>query len=148
MMAGGIVGGIIAGGMGQRLNMSNSFLSVLLGCVFVVLIGVVLLFDMSAMQIYVVIMAAGAVFMSAVKMVSIAMMTFIQKETPTELIGKILSLLMVIPFIGQSIGYPVQGMLFQVFENSPWVVIFACSIIMIAMAIFSYFDFKKVLKQS
>jgi len=68
--------------------------------------------------------------------------TLIQGETPPELIGKVLAALMVLPFIGQSIGYPLQGRLFEQFATSPWLVVFGSVFIMMITAVVSYKYFK------
>ena len=75
----------------------------------------------------------------------VAVMTYIQSETPPEIMGKVLSVLMVVPFIGQSIGYPLQGRLFYVFTAAPWVVVFVAAAVMLAVAVFAHGYFRKSL---
>ncbi|MDR2971718.1 MAG: MFS transporter [Bacteroidales bacterium] len=145
MMFGGVLGGIIAGILGVRLSIPKGFIFIIFSSIFSISIGLVLLFDIPAFVSYIVLVAAGAAFAFSAKILSIALMTFIQMETPTELIGKVLSVLMVLPFIGQSLGYPIQGMLFQQFTASPWIVIFGVVFFMIAVAMFAYNFFRKEL---
>jgi MFS family permease len=142
MMFGGVIGGIVAGAMGTRLNIVNGFIFIMAGIICSVPMGLVLLYETSQMVAYAVIVAAGTVFMFAAKVLSIAAMTYIQGETPPELIGKVLAVLMVVPFIGQSIGYPLQGRLFEHFSAAPWFVVFGSVFIMIITAVASYKYFK------
>ena len=145
MMFGGVVGGIAAGALGTRLNIPKGFIFVIIGIICSVPMGLIFLFDVPQMLAYVIIVAVGTIFIFAGKVFSIAVMTYIQKETPSELIGKVLSVLMVVPFIGQSIGYPLQGRLFQEFSATPWYVIFGATFIMMIVALVSYRYFKRVL---
>jgi len=138
MMFGGVAGGIVAGALGARLNISKGLIFVIIGVICSVPMGLVFLFDAPQMLAYTVIVAAGTVFVFAGKVFSIAVMTFIQKETPPELIGKVLSVLMVAPFVGQSIGYPLQGRLFQEFFATPWHVIFGSAFVMMVVAVIAY----------
>ena len=146
MMLGGVVGGIVAGGLGTRLNIPRGFAFVIAGILCCIPMGLVLLFDVPQMAAYTTIVAAGTVFIFAGKIFSIAIMTYIQEETPPELIGKVLSVLMVVPFIGQSIGYPLQGRLFQGFIATPWYVVFCATAVMMVIAVVAYRYFKRNLQ--
>jgi len=145
MMFGGVVGGIVAGGLGTRLNVARGFAFVIVGIFCSVNMGFVLSLDLSLLTSYMAIVGAGTVFLFAGKVFSIAVMTYIQGETPPELIGKVLSVLMVVPFIGQSIGYPIQGRLFQAFLTTPWYVVFGATAVMMIIAILAYRYFKRTL---
>jgi len=143
MMFGGVIGGVVAGGLGTRLNIPKGFMFLMIGILCSVPMGLVFLFDIPQMSAYIIIVASGTVFLFSGKILSIAVMTYIQSETPPKLIGKVLSVLMVVPYIGQSIGYPLQGWLFQEFFASPWYVIFGSGILMMIVALVSYRYFKK-----
>jgi len=138
IMFGGVIGGIVAGSLGTRLNISKGFIFVIIGVLCSVPMGLVLLFEVPQMLAYAVIVGAGTIFVFAGKVFSIAVMTYIQLETPPELIGKVLSVLMVLPSIGQSIGYPLQGWLFQEFFTTPWYVIFGAAAVMMIVAFTAY----------
>jgi MFS family permease len=144
MMFGGVVGGIVAGGLGMHLTIPRGFFFVIIGIICSLPMGLILLLDVPQMMAYIVIVAAGTVFGFSVKVLSIAIMTYIQGETPPELIGKVLSVLMVVPFIGQSIGYPLQGRLFQTFFATPWYVVFGASFVMMVVVVVAYQHFKKL----
>ena len=145
MMFGGVVGGIVAGALGTRLNIPIGFAFVIVGIICCIPMGLVLLFDLPQMLAYITIVVTGTVFMLSGKVLSIAMMTYIQGETSPELIGKVLSVLMVVPFIGQSIGYPLQGLLFQRFFATPWYVVFGATAVMMIVAVVAYRYFKRTL---
>jgi len=145
MMFGGVIGAIVAGSLGARLTIPNGFIFVILGILCAVPMGLVLMFEVAQMLAYVTIVAAGVVFVFAAKVFSLAIMTYIQVETPPELIGKVLAALMILPSIGQSIGYPLQGWLFQRFYATPWYVIFSATAVMLVVAVSAYGYFRKSL---
>jgi MFS family permease len=146
MMFGGVLGAIVAGGLGTHLNIPKGFAFVIIGILCSIPMGLVFLLDAPQTLSYVVIVTAGTVFIFAGKVFSIAVMTYIQGETPPELIGKVLSVLMVVPFIGQSIGYPLQGRLFQEFSAAPWYVVFGATAVMMVVAVAAYRYFKRTLR--
>ena len=146
MMFGGVVGGIAAGVLGTRLNIPRGFVFVMIGILCSVPMGLILIFDVPQMLAYAAIVAAGTVFVFVGKVFSLAVMTYIQVETPPELIGKVLSVLMIVPSIGQSIGYPLQGWLFQEFFTTPWYVIFGSTAVMMVVAVVAYQYFKRVIR--
>lgn len=147
MMFGGVIGGIIAGSLGARLSVPKGLVFVIIGIIFSVPMGLVFLFETPPLLAYIIVVTAGVAFMISAKISSIAIMTYVQGETPTELIGKVLSVLMVFPFVGQSIGFPLQGRLFEQFAASPWLVIFGVTFAMIAVAVYAYRYFKKELNK-
>jgi len=144
MMFGGVIGGIASGVMGNWLNIPRGFLFVIGGIISAVPMGLVLLLNIPDFLAYVIIITSGTVFLFSGKVFSIAVMTYIQGETPPELMGKVLSVLMVVPFIGQSIGFPLSGRIFQEFINTPWHVIFGSVTIMAAVALIAYRYFRRV----
>ena len=145
MMFGGVVGAIVAGSLGTRLNIPNGFVFIIFGILCSVPMGLVLIFSVPQMLAYVVFVASGTIYVFAAKICSLAIMTHIQVETPPELIGKVLAVLMILPFIGQSIGYPLQGWLFQEFVTTPWYVVFGAIAVMMLVAVTAYRYVKKSL---
>ena len=144
IMLGGVIGGVVAGVLGKRLNILRGFLSLAIASVFSIAMGLVFLFDVPNMVAYIVLTVAGVAFIISVKILGIAMITFVQQETPIELIGKVMSVGMTAPFIGQAIGYPLIGMLFHQFSDSPWIVIFGAVLATIIMSVYKYHQFKNI----
>jgi len=68
--------------------------------------------------------------------------TYVQRVTSSELIGKVMSMLMMIPFIANAIGMVIYGVLFEQFESLPWVVIFVSVFLSVVVAIISRKYFK------
>ena len=145
MMFGGVVGGIIAGILGNKLTVTRGFLFVLVSGFLSILMGTIFFFNLPTIVSFIVIVFAGTLFTLSAKVAGIALMSYIQKETPIELLGKTLSILMVIPFVAQSLAYPFHGWLFGRFISSPGLIIMTCATLLIITILFAYRYFKKVL---
>jgi hypothetical protein len=95
MMLGGLVGGLTAGILGSKLDINKVPLVLGIGGLSVLPMGLVFMLDISAMTAYVVMTAVSAISMAALQMASIQLIAFVQKETPTELVGKVMSLIVI-----------------------------------------------------
>jgi len=144
IMFGGVLGGVIAGVLGKRLNIPRGFLLLAVASAFSIAMGLAFIFDVPNMVAYIVLTAAGVVFLITAKILAIAVITFIQQETPMEHIGKVMSVGMIAPFIGQALGYPLMGMLFHQFSDSPWIVIFGAVLATVIMSVYKYRQFKNI----
>ncbi|MCL2809513.1 MAG: MFS transporter, partial [Treponema sp.] len=143
LMLGGIIGSIIAGIMGSRLTLSRSFLYIAITCILLTSIGIILLIDVPVFLAYIVMTVSGALVLAAMHTCNTVAITFVQKITPSELIGKVLSILMIVPFIANALGMLLFGTLFEYFARIPWIVIFATAILSAAIALFSCKFFNK-----
>jgi MFS family permease len=137
MMLGGLIGGIAAGALGARLTMSNAFLFLAVGSISIMPMGLVFLFDTPPFMAYITITAVSAFLLCTSQLFGIATITFIQGLTPTELIGKVLSLIMVLPFLASAAGQLLYGALFEMFAARPWIVIFATALLCALIAVYS-----------
>jgi len=146
MMVGGLAGGIIAGTLGSRLNMRSSLMIVALGSFIIVVMGVAVFAQIPAFTAYIILTAASALLFTTIQIFNIAAITFVQTETPTELIGKVMSLIMILPFLAQGIGQVFYGALFELLENAPWVIAFATAVLVAAIALFSRWVISKELR--
>jgi len=138
MMLGGIAGGIIAGALGTRLSIKDAPLMLLISGLSIVPIGMVFLFSTPAFFSFVLITAATAFSFASMQIANIQFMTYIQVETPTELIGKVMSLIVILPFIASAIGSLIYGVFFEQFEALPWVVVFITVFFSAAIALYAY----------
>ena len=70
--------------------------------------------------------------------------TLVQTQTPPQLVGKIMATLVAVAMCGQPIGQMVYGILFDVFIQETWVVMFVASIASIMISIYSKRIFQKL----
>jgi MFS family permease len=137
MMAGGLVGGIIGGTLGAKLTIKSAAFMLGLGGIAIIPIGLVFVFDTPAMTAFVVITAASALSVGAIQLANIQFMAFIQGETGTELIGKVMSLIVILPFVASGIGSLIYGVLFEQLETMPWAVVFGTVLIAVLVAFYA-----------
>jgi len=144
MMVGGLLGGIAAGALGTRLTMRKLHLPLMAISLFLLPMGLVFMFDAPAFVIYVIITAMSALVFVAAQMCSIPMIAFIQRETPTELIGKVMSIMLVLPFLANAMGILLFGMLFERLAGLPWVIVLAVVLVSAAIAVYGRRLFRNV----
>lgn len=124
LMAGGIVGGIAVGVLGKKLKIHHAYL-LLFGTALTILpIGIVFLLHASTSVSYVTISLCAFLFMMVSTVFSIQMLAFIQGETPPNLIGKVISCVLMLSLCAQPIGNAMYGVLFDLFSAAPWIIIF------------------------
>ena len=144
MMLGGLIGGITAGVLGSRLNIKKAPLLLLLSAIAAVPMGLVFLFGIPNFAKYIIITAATALILAVFQMAQIQFMAFVQKEVPTELIGKVLSLLVILPFVANAAGSLIYGLLFEWFEELPWAVVFGTVAATALIAAYAHGRFKNI----
>jgi len=147
MMLGGLLGGVAAGALGARLNISKSLVCLIAGILFVIPMGIIFLIDITPMVSFVVMTASSAIVAFSMFMAQIAIMTFIQSETPLELIGKVLSVIMIMPMLANAIGQLFFGAVFEVLSAIPSVVIFATIALTAVVILYSRRMWKDYQKQ-
>lgn len=129
---GSVLGGILVGVLHQKLNIKNSNALVLCAAIALLPMVIVFLVPVTPFISYLVISIMGFLIMTFATMFSIQMMTFIQIQTPPEIVGKVISCLLGLSLCAMPIGQALYGFLFQKFQGSPWkVLLFAmtCSIV-------------------
>jgi MFS family permease len=144
MMVGGLLGSIAAGAIGAKLTIKK--LPPLLGVAGVLLAGVGLpfLLGLPHMAAYVIITVSAALAMGVVQMSNIPLFAFVQTEAPNELLGKVMSLIIILPFIANGIGSLIYGLLFEWFEGTPYIVVFATVVVSVMIAMYAHRQFKKI----
>ena len=145
MMVGGLIGGILAGVLGTRLTIHKIYLPLLFCCISVLPMGIIFLFDTSAFLTYVVITASSAFALIFTQICNIQFFAYIQGETPSSLIGKVMSILLIVPFIANALGQLLFGVLFEQFADLPWLIIFLAIFLSGIVIIYSRIWFKNVI---
>jgi len=137
MMLGGLVGGVVAGAMGARLNISKSLTYLITGCLLVSPMGIVFLTGTPPAAVFIVMTASAALVAFSMFLCQIAVMTYIQSQTPSELIGKVLSVIMIMPMLANAIGQLFFGVMFEAMAAVPSVIIFATIALTIVVIIYA-----------
>jgi len=142
MMAGGILGGVLTGILGNRLKVTTIYLLIMSSALVMIPVGIVLFLDMPSVVIYVSLTLACFLAMVLVTTANIQIVSLIQNETPTELIGKVISIIVMLPFLANALGQLMYGFVFEAFEASPYLVVFVTVGLVVGIALYTRKCFK------
>lgn len=123
LAAGGLAGGICAGILARRLSVQKSGNLVVVGAMCVFPIGAALAVFSSGMVNYVVITVCCFCIMVFSTIFTVQMMSFFQAETPQNLIGKVIAVILTIAMCAQPLGNAFYGVLFELFKGLEYVVV-------------------------
>ena len=128
MGLGGITGGILAGVLGNRLNIRKIYMTMFFCALCVAPMGIVMILGLPQMVCYLVITGLSLVGMSAATVFAVQMLAYVQMNTPGELVGKVIAAILAVSTCAHPIGQAVYGVLFQAFEeNGGWVMLMAAA---------------------
>ena len=136
MAAGSLAGGLAAGLLGARLTVRRSWLTLLVCSACLVPMGLCLLAGLGAAGTFAVLTAAGFVLMACAALFTVTMLAHIQSQTPAELVGKVVSLLLTVSLCAQPLGQALYGVLLeQLIGREGWVLLgAACGAAAVALA--------------
>lgn len=117
LAAGGLVGGMGAGIFADRLAVEKSGNLVIACALSVFPMGVSLAAISSGIVNYFVITACCFGVMMFSTVFTVEMMSFIQKETPQHLIGKVIAVILTVAMCAQPLGNAFYGILFEICEG-------------------------------
>lgn len=137
MGVGALVGGVLVGVLSDKLKIQRAYLILLGATIATIPTGLVLLFPLPTMASYVIITASCFVFMSIGTMLGITMITFIQRETPNHLIGKVMSYAITIITCARPIGQTLYGFLLGALEGRLYLIVFSAALISLIIVIVS-----------
>jgi len=123
-MGGGVLGGIVAGVMGSRLKLGHAYISILAAGLLLVPVGLVLLFGLPVFVVYVTLTASCTLAFACITVANVQVITTIQGRTPVELIGKVISVIVMLPFLANALGQFVYGLAFERFASMPHFIVF------------------------
>lgn len=113
LAAGGLAGGMAAGIFAGRLDIKRSggLLIAGVGCVFPM--GIAGLLFSSVMAVYMVITVCCFLIMVFATVFSVQVMSFIQAQTPQNLVGKVIAVVLTVAMCAQPLGNALYGVLFE-----------------------------------
>ncbi len=132
---GGLCGGIGAGVFADRLAIHKSGNLVIACAVSVFPISVSLVLFSSGIINYMVLTVCCFMIMVFSTILTVQMMSFIQTETPQNLIGKVIAVIFTICMCAQPLGNALYGVLFEICKGKESVVVLFSGIVSLALAI-------------
>ena len=127
--SGGIIGGLIAGFLGERLTINKVPFSSIMLSLSLIPVGLVLLFDVPYFTAFVVIIIADIIAGVALMLWFIPIWAYVQRTTPLDILGKVMSLLTGIPIVAMGLGFFLIGVVLERFDSVPWLVVFIAAFI-------------------
>lgn len=135
LAAGGLAGGIGAGVFADKLAIEKSGNLIVACAVSVFPIGASLLLFSSGMVNYVVITVCCFAITVFSTIFTVEMMSFVQEQTPKNLIGKVIAVILTVSMCAQPLGNALYGVLFEVCEGFEYVVVLFSGIASFMIAI-------------
>jgi len=137
LAAGAILGGVLAGALSKKLQpQTGSF--ILIGCALSVLLGgVALQMLKGSVEIYIVLLIGCGLLITLSTVFQIQILSYVQMLTPTELTGKVLSLVICICMCALPLGQFIYGFVFGIIGSYAYLPFYVAGLIMIGVAIFT-----------
>lgn len=141
LAAGGLTGGICAGVFAKRLTIQKSGRLVITSAVCVFPIGISLMVSPSGMINYFVLTGCCFIIMVLSTIFTVQMMSFIQTETPQNLIGKVIAVCLTVAMCAQPLGNALYGVLFEVCKGFEYAAVLFSGVVSLVIA----FGLRKIL---
>lgn len=135
LAAGGLAGGICAGIFANKLTVekAGNLLSACAVCVFPM--GAALMLFRSGMLNYIIMTVCCFIIMIFSTVFSVQMMSFVQTETPQNLIGKVIAVILTVSMCAQPLGNALYGVLFEICKGFEFVVVLFAGIVSLIISI-------------
>lgn len=143
LAAGGLTGGICAGIFANKLSIQKSGNLIIACTISVFPIAASLLLFSSGMINYIVITICCFIIMVCSTIFVVQMMSFIQRETPQNLIGKVIAVILTVSMCAQPLGNALYGVLFEISKGFEYAVVLFSGTISLLIAISTRNIFKK-----
>ena len=145
LAAGGLAGGIAAGVFAKKLKIQKTGNLVILCAACVFPMGFTQMFFSSGMANYLVMTVCCFVIMIFSTIFTVQMMSFVQAETPPNLIGKVIAVIIMFCTCAQPLGNALYGVLFEICKGFEYAVILFAGVTSLTIAvctkkIFEHFD--------
>ncbi len=144
---GGLCGGILTAVFSKKLKISNSHKLLLLCSLSVGIMATPLLLGMLDMTSYIVITVACFVIMGLATIFSVQMIATVQAETPPELVGKVIALMISISMCAQPIGQAIYGIVFDAFSDYTGLILLCVAILSALISLASKKAFKNMVQK-
>ncbi len=144
LAAGGIAGGIGAGVLARWLKVKKVGNLLIMGTMCVLPMGFALLCMDNGMAVYMTITICCFVIMVISTIFTVQIMSFMQAETPQNLVGKVIALAMTSSMCAQPFGNALYGFLFELAAGHEAVVVLFAGVVSLMIAVGARKLFKKL----
>ncbi len=135
LAAGGLFGGIGAGVFAKKLKVRKAG-NLIIACAAAVFpMGAALLLSLSGIVSYIVLILCCFCIMVFSTTFSVQMMAFVQTETPQDLMGKVIGVILTIAMCAQPLGNALYGVLFEVCRGFEYGVVLFSGVVSFGIAV-------------
>lgn len=135
LAAGGLAGGISAGVLSGKLTMKKAG-NLIVGCAaWVFPIGITMILFSSGMINYMVMLICCFFIVACSTIFTVIIMSFVQAETPGNLIGKVIAVMLTVSMCAQPLGSAVYGVLFEVCRGYEFAVVLFGGVVSLFIAV-------------
>lgn len=143
MGVGSILGGIFAGVVAKKMKFSNSHVLLLVTGIMTLPMGLSVITGQWPWASFGIILVSVTAMMCCTTLFSVYAQTILQKLTPTGLLGKVSSFIMVICMCALPLGQALYGVLFDWTQSYAFTIVLLAGAVSILLAVFS----RKMLKK-
>lgn len=144
LAAGGLTGGILAGIFANKLVIQKSGRLIIACAVCVFPISTALILFSSGIINYIIITMCCFAIMVFSTIFTVQMMSFIQTETPQNLIGKVIAVILTVSMCAQPLGNALYGILFEICKGFEYAVVLFSGIVSLLIAVKARSIFQKL----
>lgn len=134
---GGLCGGLFLAAAGSRLTLRRSPQLLLLCSAFAGGLALPLLLELSPAVSFWLITAFSFFIMALATVFSVQMMAAVQLETPPQLVGKVIALMIALSMCAQPLGQAVYGALFEQFPAGGGAILLAAALLSAGLSLLS-----------
>lgn len=125
---------LLTGALYRKLSVQKAHL-LLLGCSLLMIpMGVCRLTGASPMAAYLIFTLASMGLMALATLFSVVMLTYVQTQTPSHIVGKVVSCVLALSMCAQPVGQAMYGVLFEHLPAGPVILFAAGTSCLIALA--------------
>jgi MFS family permease len=144
MAAGMIAGGIFISASGKKIAAEDSYKMLSYASLGLVPIAAAFTLSLSVMTVYYIILLSCFEMMFVITIFSIVMMSFVQRETPDHLIGKVISYILVLTQCTLPFGQALYGFIFEKLASSINIIVLVTAICSFLVAVYSKNTFRRI----
>ena len=139
---GSIIGAMLSGIVSKKVTIKESYLFLILACIGLIPIAIGSFFVEDPYLAYVILLIGEIGCIMFTTLFSVFAQTFLQKNTPNELMGKIMALATAITTCAYPLGQALYGVLFDVLKNTVWLVILIGMILSLVVSVIAKMNLK------
>ncbi len=144
LAAGGLTGGILSGIFANKLVIQKSGRLIIVCAICVFPISTALILFSSGIINYIIITICCFAIMVFSTIFTVQMMSFIQTETPQNLIGKVIAVILTVSMCAQPLGNALYGILFEICKGFEYAVVLFSGIVSLTIAVKARNIFQKL----